>query len=264
MACDRTLLSQAYLDGELDPAAALAIEAHLAECAECSALIAANGSLSAALRQVPRRHAAPHGLEARIQRALDGVDDQPAREHWRNRVRRFVVARRQWLGGAAAGIVFAGAVAAALVLALSPSDKDEVLDELAGANTRTLIAQHPVDIESSDVAKLRPWFTRRVALAPPIADLSAAGFQLVGGRAEFIDGKRVAALIYLHDTHYLSLLVWSSYDSEVEPGVDDRDGYHLVMWTGHGLVFCAVSDESVATLQNVAKLINAEADRAAN
>jgi len=263
MACDRILLTQAYLDGELDPAAALETEAHLAGCAECTGLIAANGSLSAALRQVPRHRAAPPGLEMRIRRALDGAEGSTVRPSPMRRLGEALAAHRQWWGGAAVGAAFAAAVAVAVVL-LTAAPNDEVIDELAAANTRTLIAQHPADIESTDTARLQTWFTRRVALAPPIVDLGSAGYQLIGGRAEFIDGKRVAALIYGRDTHYLSLFIWSDYDSEVPPGVAERDGYHLVMWSAHGLVFCAVSDESVATLQAVAKLVNAAADKAAN
>ena len=55
MACDKAPLSQAYADGELDPTAAVAIEEHLAGCAECRALIDGVRELSLALRrEMPR------------------------------------------------------------------------------------------------------------------------------------------------------------------------------------------------------------------
>jgi anti-sigma factor RsiW len=39
MACDKTAQINAYYDGELDPATARRLEAHLAQCAECDALL---------------------------------------------------------------------------------------------------------------------------------------------------------------------------------------------------------------------------------
>jgi len=213
---------------------------------------------------LPRRQPAPVALEKRLLRALDVEAGPVAGGRWIGRARRYVADRRQWFGGAAAGAAFAAAVAVILVLALPRSEPDELFDELAAANTRILIAQHAVDIESTDTAKLSMWFNHRTALAPPIADLSAQGFQLLGGRAEYIGGKRVAALVYGHDTHFINLFVWSDYESAIAPGSADRDGFHFVMWSGNGLVFCLVSDESMPTLQTVAKLVTAAMVKSTN
>ena len=263
MACDKALLTQAYVDGELDPAAALDIEGHLASCAECRALAVATGELSQSLRLVPRHRSAPPALASRILRALDEIDAKPAAsEGWVRRLRRFLVTHRQWLAGALSGAAFAGAVAAAVLLALPSPEDDRVIDELASAHVRSLMAPRLVDTGSTDRVKISGWFKGRVDVAPPVADLSAQGYDLLGGRVEFIDSKRVAALVYSHGTHTINLFIWSDYENEQPSGAIDHDGYHLVMWNAHGLVFCAVSDDGIADLQAMAKLVSAEANNA--
>ena len=169
MACDRTLLTQAYVDGELDPAAALAVESHLPSCAECRELAAATGALIESLRALPRHRAAPPGLEARILRALDDLEGHAAAsDGWLIRFRRFVASRRQWFAGATSGIAVAGAVAAAILISAPSSEDDRVLAELASAHVRSLMAQHLLDIGSSDNQTVAPWFKGRVDVAPPV------------------------------------------------------------------------------------------------
>jgi anti-sigma factor RsiW len=265
MTCDKALLTQAYVDGELDPGAALEIESHLAGCAECRALVVATGELSHSLRAVPRHRAAPPALESRILRALDEIDGRPAvAEGWARGLRRFVAGRRQWFSGAASGLAFAGVIALAVLVIQPSDDSDHVVDELAGAHVRSLMAQHLLDIGSSDRKTVSPWFEGRVDVAPPVADLSAQGYELLGGRAEFIDGKRVAAIVYSHGAHYINLFIWSDYEADTLPSTADRNGYHLVMWRAHGLEFCVVSDDKADDLQGMAKLVMAQADAPIN
>ncbi len=165
--------------------------------------------------------------------------------------------RRQWFSGAAAGLAFGGAVAVAVMMSLIPSENDQVIGELTDAHVRSLMAQHLLDIGSSDRQTVAPWFKGRVDVAPPVADLSGQGYELLGGRAEFIDGRRVAAVVYSRGAHYVNLFIWSDYDGERPSGTGARDGYNLVMWSARGLVFCAVSDDDTAHLQTLQKQVNA-------
>ena len=49
MACEESLRTQAYLDGELDAAQSLAVEAHLEHCEDCQALAMDQAELIAAV-----------------------------------------------------------------------------------------------------------------------------------------------------------------------------------------------------------------------
>lgn len=263
MACDKALLTQAYLDGELDPAATLEIEAHLEACASCRQLVANITELREGLRAVPRHHPLPAGLEARILIALDDADrsESGRRSLWPTGLRRFLATRRQWLVGAMSGAALAGAVALALVMLLPGEDDDRFVDNLADAHVRSLMAQHLLDIGSSDTRTVSPWFKGRVDVSPPVVDLTAQGFELQGGRADYVDGKRVAAVVYVHGTHVVNLFVWSDYEEMSGASSAERDGYTLFMWPRHKLAFCAVSDLSATELKTLAHAVNDGMDK---
>jgi anti-sigma factor RsiW len=198
----------------------------------------------------------PLGLEARILRALDGVESGE-RMSWFVRMRRTLAERRQWLVGAMSGAALAAAVAVALIVLLPSEDDDRFVDNLADAHVRSLMAQHLLDIGSSDTKTVSPWFKGRVDVSPPVVDLTAEGFELVGGRADYVDGKRVAAIVYSRGTHVVNLFVWSDYEEMNGASSAERDGYTLFMWPKHKLAFCAVSDMSVDELKTLAHAVNA-------
>jgi anti-sigma factor RsiW len=68
MNCPELLRTQAWLDGELDGAAAAEAERHVESCAECKAFSADAAELSDAIRRDVSHHRAPDGLRARIRR----------------------------------------------------------------------------------------------------------------------------------------------------------------------------------------------------
>src|SRR6185437_1459439 len=70
-------LRHPYLDGEIDPVDASALEAHLRGCAECAAAFRRDRELSAAIKLEVPRYRAPELLRARIRTEL------ARRERWR-------------------------------------------------------------------------------------------------------------------------------------------------------------------------------------
>jgi len=84
MSCgeERRLFLQAYLDGELDLARTLEMEGHLAQCEECTATLAADRALRAALADPSFSYAPPARMEERLRRQLAGAT-QPVRALWR-------------------------------------------------------------------------------------------------------------------------------------------------------------------------------------
>src|SRR6516164_5986127 len=71
----------------------------------------------------------------------------------------------------------------------------------------------------------------------------AGGFTLVGGRLDYLNGRKVAALVYQRHKHVINLFIWpASKEAEEAPSALARQGYHLVHWTNSGLTYWAISD----------------------
>ena len=167
----------------------------------------AQSALSAAVRGSTDRFTASEALRSRVRTALaEAAAPAPAGP---SLPRRFWT----WLG---AGSAAAGAamLAAGIALFLAvPSAQDRLGQELIAAHVRSLMADHLADVQSSDRHTVKPWFNGRLDLSPPVADLAADGYPLIGGRLDYLDQRPVAALVYKHRQHVINLFVWP------EPGV---------------------------------------------
>jgi anti-sigma factor RsiW len=122
--------------------------------------------------------------------------------------------------------------------------------EITSNHIRSLLAGHLLDVPSSDQHTVKPWFAGRIQYSPPVKDLSAEGFKLVGGRLEYINHQDVAALVYQHNKHIINLYVWPRTETDKPAGSPfSRDGYNVVNWEKDGMIFWAVSDVEPSILK---------------
>lgn len=246
MNCEQSLLVQAYLDGELDAAEALKAEQHLESCAECQALAADHAEMKSAMA-VATYHRADAALRAKISRALDAETKAEG-------VTEFRPTRRRpgfWLGAGSG----AGGMAIAAVLAfLMFLPADPLVNDLAEAHVRSLMADHLIDVASSDHHTVKPWFAGHADVSPPAEDFKADGFILVGGRADYVHGSRAAVVVYRHGAHIINLFTWADRNGRL-PGADSRDGYRMIFWKQNDLDLAAVSDVDPAELDRFVALV---------
>lgn len=266
MHCAESLRLQAYFDGEVDAVSAADLERHIETCAQCRASLGELEQLRTALRREVSYASAPPGLRARLMSAIDadgGREDshavaeprvEPApraapepRAAWR--------ARPFW-AGAFSGM---GGVAIAASLAfflLVPPLANPLLDELVSAHVHSLMPDHLIDVASTDKHTVKPWFAGRADVSPVVADFEAQGYQLLGGRAEYFDHQRAAALVYKHGSHLINVFSWAASGRGL-PANATRDGYHLAFWSSGNLVYCAVSDTAWDELLGLVQLLQA-------
>ncbi|NLH80491.1 MAG: anti-sigma factor [Phyllobacteriaceae bacterium] len=233
-----------FVDGELDAAHALEIERHLAECPACRAELAIQRTTRERLARPSLRHVAPEPLRARILADLtaEAGRSQPSRHRTLAAAARLLDRLGRW-----SLMPSLAAAALAVVLFVQVRPGPDVEGDLVAGHVRSLLADHLTDVATSDRHAIKPWFSGKIDFSPPVVDLAARGFPLVGGRLDYVEGRVVAALVYRRHGHVVNLFVWPATAQHRFAG--DRDGYGLRRWTAGGLVFWAVSDLDAGELR---------------
>jgi anti-sigma factor (TIGR02949 family) len=233
------IMLHALIDGELDASHARDVEAHVAACPGCAEKLAAFRAMRAAMAGADLKERAPASLRARIEAALP----QPSARIITPR--QFArPSRRTFFSGFAVGTVASAALAASLVLTVFRNDQDQaVANDVVSAHIRSLQAGHLMDVETSDQHTVKPWFDGKVDVAPPVIDLTAQGFTLLGGRLDYIDGEAVASVVYQRRKHIINLFVAQRLGAEhAATTARTVQGYNVRHWSAGGLDFWAVSD----------------------
>ena len=238
MTCNEAeILLHAFLDGELDAGHAREIEGHVATCPRCAAALRVYGELRAAMSRSDLRYVAPDSLRARINGMFPAATPRASN--------RWTLFNSFMLGSA-----LSATAAASLMLAVVRSDQDQMIaGELVSAHLRSLQAERLIDVHTSDQHTVRPWFNGKVDIAPPVVDLAAQGFTLVGGRLDFIDGRAVAAIVYRRGGHVINLFVTQGTSFGRGSTLKTMHGFNVKLWSEQGLYFGAISDINADELQ---------------
>ena len=240
MTCEEArVLLHALLDGELDAGHAREVEAHVAGCPRCATELSQFCEMRGAMAGANLCLAAPAALRSRIEAAL------PAPV-----VRAPAPSRRSLLRGFALGTAMSAAAAASVLFVVVRSDQDQrIVGDVISAHLRSLQGERLTDVPSSDQHTVKPWFNGKLAVAPPVADLMAQGFTLLGGRLDYIDGKPVAALVYRRRAHIINLFVAPAASLESSTARHETvQGFNIRRWNEQGLRFIAISDVSADEL----------------
>jgi anti-sigma factor RsiW len=230
------LLVQADVDGELQPAEAARVAAHLEHCPDCAETQAHLLALSARLRQDAPRYPASDALRAAVRASIAVAP--PAREPPRRP--RATIVRNASFG---AGFALAACLALFMLLPAGLTQDGALTDAVVTAHIRALQPGHLMDVVSTDQHTVKPWFDGRLPFAPPVKDFAQAGFPLAGGRIDYLAGHMAAAMVYHRGQHVIDLFVWPSAGSaDQAPAAGSRDGYNFLQWRQGGMTFWAVSD----------------------
>jgi len=247
MTCQETgRLIHAFVDGELDLTKCLEMESHLRECKSCALAQEEIRAMSSSMKDASLRFTPSASFEKRLRAAVrSAAKEKPVTQSW-----------WRWSTAAVSLAVVALAVWAVFVILNRPASDTLVAQEVVSSHVRSLMAQHLTDVPSSDQHTVKPWFDGKLDFSPPVRDLVAQGFELKGGRLDYIDNRPVTALVYQRRQHLINVFVWpakSGAKSSTQASVSQ--GYNLIRWTNSGMEWWAISDLNLAELQQFVQLL---------
>ena len=246
-------LFNAALDGELDTLTSVRFEGHLASCPDCAAEYAGMKALSAAIRDRATRHEAPADLRNALIASL-APKAAPAPDN----VVPFPAGRFQrWMRPATTGFAVGAALAASVALLIDNRSADNAIaDSIVTAHIRALQPGHLTDVQISDQHQVKPWFDGKIDFAPPVKELGEQGFDLVGGRLDYIQGHEAAVIVYRRKLHMIDLFVTRTKHEGAETTPTPAatpSGYNVEHWTDGGQEYWAISDLNRNELGDFAK-----------
>ncbi len=230
MTCEEAeILLHALMDGELDAGHAREVEEHIAGCAACAAKLAAYREMSQAIATAKMKYTAPLALRRRIEASLPQTQ-APSRR---------AVLRGFALGSAVSAIAATGLVA----IVLREDELQRIQSEIVSAHLRSLQAGHLTDVISTDQHTVKPWFNGKLDVSPPVIDLTAQGFTLIGGRLDYVNARAIGAVVYKRRAHVINLFVAQTSNTERRAAkIETLQGFNIRCWRDRGLNFWAVSD----------------------
>jgi len=223
-----------YADGELESAAILELEQHLEGCSACALAWRNLQSLKKTLKSDALYFTAPAELRQRIKSELPSpAKTVPQRPVW----------TWNWLTTAVSGAFAACLALLLMVTQTRPSSEQQLAQEIVSSHIRSLMPGHVMDVVSTDQHTVKPWFNGKLDFSPPVKDLAAQEFPLVGGRLDYLGGRNVAALVFQRHKHIINLFVWPTKENDSKPtSVTPSQGYNLIHWSEAKMTFWAVSD----------------------
>ena len=268
------LMIHALVDGELDAAAALAVERRIAAdprlAAEHARIVALQGAVSrlprpdvsdafrariasigmeGTERQAPVEAEPQRGTPSTLPGLIAGpgggqrreAGTRPSQARPSPRTRRF--GSFDWRAMAASIMISAVLASGATQWVMQSGVDDGFAAAVASGHRRSLLAASPIDIVSSDRHTVKPWLDARIGVSPPAPDLAQDGFALIGGRVEVISGRPVPALVYRHREHLITLVAEPQQGGKTtQPDDLSSGGFSMVHWSDGAFSYWAISD----------------------
>lgn len=241
----------AYVDDELTDTDRTAVEKHFEICAHCANERYEIEQMKNTLHY-EFAYSSPYGLKEDIKDKI-AESAEPSEEVIAEEKSQF---SWRWLNYIIPP--FATAVAAVLiVLALLPQYQLSVMmeEEIVSAHVRSLIEDNLTHINSPDTHQIKPWFNGKVDFAPNAKDLSESGFDLKGGRLDYINKQSAASVVYQIRDHVINLFIFPTTKNDmIDVKTHQNRGFNIVKWTNQGLEYCVISDLNLTELEHFAQL----------
>lgn len=237
---------QGYFDGELCGRRAAEFERHLQHCVHCAAELVDLDLLRGRLQLTELYEPAPASLRRTISARLHPiapttVASQPLVWHW--------------LAAAAVLLLVALVVSRVNPDLRSRDYQAELAGEIVDMHRHSLQPGHTTGIASNNEEVVRQWFDDRLRFGLSVRNFADEGFALQGARLDNVEGRNVAALVYVGGGHLINVFMWPTKEADRSPHAGSLSGYQWIYWRKHRVEFCVVSDAAPGDLDRLHRLI---------
>ena len=226
----------AYIDGELAAGHDEEVTRHLKQCGECTLFAAGEVHLKRGIAQAGRKFQAPVELRENVLRSVGS-------------------SRRVSLMWA---MITATAVVVLLVALFALRPRPDVSREISDLHLSTIASPNPVDVVSTDMHTVKPWFQGKVPFTFNLPELNGSPFTLIGGRMVYVRQTPMALLLFQYKLHKISVLIGPEdvFSGSKDPG----HGFHEVNWAKNGYRYVTIGDASVDALHDLSERMRAVAE----
>ena len=214
-----------YVDGELESAAERAVARHLQECADCSGAMLAQQELKKSVRQAGKRFTAPPDLYASVRKQM--APKPKANMFW------------QWSTAASSLMLV---IVLGFTFFTRSHTSGTAVGELIDQHVTMLASANPVDVISSDMHTVKPWYQGKLSFTFTPPELAKdSPFTLLGGKLVYVQHSAGAELVYQAKQHKISVFIFSAND--VHGGLNSG-GQNFVVnsWQQNGLQYYMITD----------------------
>lgn len=247
----------AFLDDELSVLENLRVQAHLALCGNCRAVVKSEVTLRNLIAADALQDMAPDHLRERILREIHNrPQPEPSRPF-----RLFALRWPVFFAGLMVGVVVVGLVVSLAdnLFEGSPASFQPLVAEMVGKHQVYSRDEENLHMRSSDPVAVGSWLGERLALPLRLPQLARPGEKLVGARISSIADEQAAYLLYKMAGRLISLYIFKALPADLLSGssklvagtqffASTLGGFRVVWWEDQELYYAAISDSGANDL----------------
>ena len=234
-----------YVDGELAPAEASELSAHMRGCAACAAGALERVQLKRSLAAAGTRYQPSAALREKITKAVAAKPHRVFGWQWRILV-------------VPAVLLLIASVAVNWYVGRESARRQRVYSELADLHVAALASATPVDVVSTDRHTVKPWFQGKIPFSFNLPELQGSDFTLLGGRVTYLAQTPGAHLIYQVRKHEISVFIFQDRGAEtatLPSGPTHAVSFNMENWAQNGLRYFVVGDVGAEDIRALSKLL---------
>ncbi len=238
-----------YADGELTPADAAVLNAHLRTCADCAADALGRVQLKRSVAAAGTRYQPSAAFRAKIAGSIAAKPHRVANWWWK-------------LVAAPALVVLMISVAVSLYVQTQKARQQRTFSELADLHVGMLASATPFDVSSTDRHTVKPWFQGKLPFTFNLPELQGTNFTLLGGSITYLEQMPGAHLVYQLRKHEISVFIFQDRKTKaasLPPGPRHALSFNMEGWTQDGLQYFVVGDVGPGDIEELSKLLRGAA-----